>query len=176
MIGGIAHADGESALSMSGGFASFSTPGKKTGTMEPPALSPDWGLSLSGVYERALGTDLELRAEVATAMFRGGENAGQSPTSYAVLGDVGLVFRFDVLEYVPYAFGGFGLMESGGGPIDRGSEGVLAIGGGLDWLRSRDRSWGAELRIAYDVGSSALNSNFTLVTISARHTCRWGFF
>ena len=32
----------------------------------------------------------------------------QSAGSYAVLGDVGAAFRFDVFKYVPYAFAGFG--------------------------------------------------------------------
>jgi hypothetical protein len=176
-----AHAEGERALSLSGGFASFSTPGKKMGTMEPPTLSPDWGASLSGVYERTLGSDLELRGELAGALFRGGIDKGETPTSYAGLVDVGLVFRFDVSEFVPYAFGGIGGIVSGGGPIDRGTEGVLALGGGCDWLRSRDRSWGAEVRMAFDIsspgkGQAGLTNDFTLVTLGVRYTSRWGFF
>ena len=176
-----AHGEGERALSLSAGYATFSTPGKKVGNMEPPALSPDFGLTLSGVYERSLGSDFELRGELAGAYFHGGEIMDQSPSSYVALIDAGFVFRFDVLKDVPYAFGGLGVMTSGGGPIDRGAQGVFVIGGGLDILTSREHSWGAEVRLGFDFtlpgkGDSGGASNVALVTLALRHTIRWGFF
>src|SRR4051794_7524349 len=118
-------ADGEQAVSAELGYATFSTPGKKVGTMEPPALSPDYGGTLSLVYERELSADFSLRAEAAGAIFSGGNGAKQTSTSYAGLADVGAVFRFDVLKDVPYAFGGIGAVVSGGGPIDRGNDFVI---------------------------------------------------
>jgi hypothetical protein len=165
-----AHADGEQAVSGEGGYATFSTVGKKVGSMQPPALSPDYGWSLSVVYERELSTDLSVRAEAAGAMFSGGNQAKQTTSSYAALGDVAVLFRFDVLRDVPYAFGGIGGVISGGGPIERGDDFVVVVGGGLDWLQSRSRSYGIEGRLA------SFGGNITVFTLGVRGTVRWGFF
>jgi hypothetical protein len=112
--------------------------------MEPPAVTPDVGGALAVIYEHSLGSDFSLRAELAGGLFYGGAGKDQSNTAYAALGDAGVVFRFDVLKYVPYAFGGIGVVATGGGPIDRGVDFVLAVGGGLDILASRARSYGFE--------------------------------
>jgi len=87
-----------------------------------------------------------------------------------VLGDAGVVFRFDVLKFVPYAFGGLGGIMAGGGPIDRGTDFVLVVGGGVDWLQSRERSLGLEARVA------SFGGDVTVVTFGVRGTVRWGFF
>ena len=93
----------------------------------PPTLSPDVGGALAVSYEHSVSTDLGLRAELAGGVFYGGGQAKQSQTSYAVLGDAGVVFRFDVLKYVPYAFAGVGGVASGG--IDsRGARAVAPPG------------------------------------------------
>jgi hypothetical protein len=166
-----ARAEGERALSIGLGWATFSTPGKKVGSMEPPAVGPDVGGSLSLIYERAIGSDFALRGELATGLFYGGTiDPKQSNTSYAAIGDVGAVFRFDTLKYVPYAFAGIGGLVSGGGPIDRGAQLVLAIGGGLDVLASRSRSWGIEGRLA------SFGGDVTIFTFGVRGTVRWGYF
>jgi hypothetical protein len=165
-----AFADGEQAFSVETGYATFTTPGKKVGTMEPPALSPDYGWSLALVYERELSSDLMVRGEGVGAMFSGGNLAKQTSSSYAGLVDVGVLFRFDVLRDVPYAFGGVGAVVSGGGPIDRGEDFVVVVGGGLDWLQSRKRSYGFEGRLA------SFGGNITVFTFGVRGTCRWGFF
>lgn len=165
-----AAAENERALSVGLGWATFSAPGKKTGTMEPPALAPDVGGALSVMYEHAIGTDIALRGELAGGLFYGGAaDPKQSNTSHAALGDVGIVFRFDVLKYVPYAFGGVGGLVSGGGPIDRGAQLVVAIGGGLDILQSRSRSWGFEARLA------SFGGDVTIFTFGVRGTIRWGY-
>jgi hypothetical protein len=169
LCGGVARADGEQALSLGVGFASFSALTEKMGEMEPVQVSPTGGWALTASYERAIGSDVALRAELAGGMFFGGNNDQQSSRSYALLGDAGLAFRFDVFEYVPYAFAGLGAVTSGGGPIDRGSDFVLVVGGGLDRLFSRTRSMGAELRIA------SFGGDITVLTIGIRGTCRWGF-
>jgi len=168
----LAHADGEQAVSVEAGYATFSTVGKKVGSMAPPALSPDWGLNLAVVYEREVSSDLYLRAEGAGAYFEGGTQAKmkQTDTSYAGVADLGVVFRFDVLRDVPYAFGAVGGVLSGGGPIDRGSDFVVVIGGGLDWLQSRKRSYGFEAKLA------SFGGNITVFTVNLRATSRWGFF
>lgn len=165
-----ARAEGESALSLGLSWATFSAPGPKMGNQQPSAVSPDIGGSLGVTYEHALSTDFSLRGEAAGGLFYGGASGKQSNTSYAALGDVGVTYRFDVLKYVPYAFGGVGAVFSGGGPIDQGADWVLAVGGGLDVLLSRDRSFGVEGRLASFGGS------ITLFTFGVRGTLRWGYF
>ena len=165
-----AAAENEQAVSLGAGFASFSAPGEAMMNMAPPSVSPDWGTGLFASYERMIGSDLGLRASAAGTLFRGGNSEKQSETSYALLGDVGLVFRFDVLHVVPYAFGGLGAVRSTGGPIDRGTDYVVVIGGGVDWLRSRANSYGLEIRLASFAG------DVTVATIGLRGTVRWGFF
>jgi hypothetical protein len=165
-----ARAEGERALSVGLGWATFSTVGEATGNMEPPAIAPDIGGALAVTYEHALSTDLSLRAEIAGGVFYGGAEDGAAQTSYAGLADAGVVFRFDVLRYVPYAFGGIGAIVTAGGPLDGGGQLVLAIGGGLDVLASRDRSWGIEARLA------SFGGDVTIFTLGVRATTRWGYF
>ncbi|HEY1554829.1 MAG TPA: hypothetical protein VGF94_08345 [Kofleriaceae bacterium] len=168
-----AHADGDDqALSVEVGWATFSTqaPMQPGSSKTPPEVSPDIGGSLSVIYERGVSTDLSLRGELAGHVFDGGAAKGQSDASFAGLGDVGAVFRFDVLKYVPYAFGGVGGVWSGGGPIGSGGEFVLVIGGGLDVLASRSRSWGIEGRLA------SFGGDVTVFSLGLRGTIRWGYF
>jgi len=163
-------ADSERALSVGLGWATFSVPGKPVNGMTPPAVTPDVGGALSVMYEHMIGSDLGLRAELAGGLFYGGENKDQSPTSFAGLVDAGVVFRFDVLKYVPYAFGGLGAIGTGGGPIDGGVDLVLAVGGGLDILASRQHSYGFEARIA------SFGGDVTVFTLGVRGSTRWGYF
>lgn len=169
-LGGTASADGDRAVSASLGWATFSAPGEAMGNQAPPSLSPDIGGVLAVTYEHSISTDFSLRAELAGGVFYGGAMAMQTGTSYALLGDAGVAYRFDVLKFVPYAFGGLGAVATGGGPLDAGADLVLVVGGGLDWLRSRERSVGLEARVASFVG------DLTVVTFGVRGTVRWGFF
>ncbi len=169
--GSPARADSERALSVGLGWATFSTTVKPaSGSMSPVAVSPDLGGTLSIAYEHMVGSDLGLRAELAGGLFYGGEGKGQSATSVAGLADAGVVFRFDVLKYVPYAFGGIGAIASGGGPITGGVDFVLSVGGGLDILASRQHSYGFEARLA------SFGGDMTVFTLGVRGTTRWGFF
>ncbi len=171
LLAGTARADSERALSVGVGWATFSTTVKSTtGSMAPVSVSPDLGGTLSVAYEHMVGSDLGLRAELAGGLFYGGEGKDQSPTSYAGLVDGGVVFRFDVLKYVPYAFGGIGAIASGGGPISGGVDFVLSVGGGLDILASRQHSYGFEARLA------SFGGDMTVFTLGVRGTTRWGFF
>lgn len=169
-LGSTAHAEGERAFSVGLSWATFSVPGTAEGNMEPPAVSPDVGGSLAAIYEHAIGSDFSLRGELAGGLFYGGESAKQSALSYAGLVDAGAVFRFDVLKYVPYAFGGVGAVVTSGGPIGDHATFVLAVGGGLDVLASRDKSWGFEARLA------SFGGDVTIVTLGLRATTRWGYF
>ena len=170
-----ARAEGERAFSVGLSWATFSVPDKPEGNMEPVAINPDAGGTLGGTYEHAIGSDWSLRGEFALGLFYGGHDEEQRPMSYAGLVDVGAVFRFDVLKYVPYAFGGIGGVMSTGDVITTngersGSAFVLAIGGGLDILASRKRSWGFEGRLA------SFGGDITIFTLGVRGTHRWGYF
>jgi hypothetical protein len=138
--------------------------------MAPPSLSPDFGGALSLAYEHSIGSDFSLRGELAGGAFSGGAQKGESSTSFAGLAAVGAAFRFDVLKEVPYAFGEIGAVVSGGGPIGRGAEFVLVLGGGLDVLLSRSRSFGGEVRLA------SFGGDITVVTLGVRGSFRWGYF
>lgn len=166
---GTVRADGESAVSVGVSWATFSAQGKPVDQQAPPTLSPDVGGALTVSYERSISSDFGLRAELAGGVFYGGAQAMQSNTSFAALGDAGIVYRFDVLKYVPYAFAGIGGVAAGGGPIERSQEFVLVLGGGLDWLVSRERSYGLEARVA------SFGGDITVVTVGVRGTVRWGF-
>jgi hypothetical protein len=165
-----AHADGDQALSASVGWATFSTTGIPVGKQAAPTLSPDFGGTASAMYEQMFSTDLGLRGELAGAVFTGGEQQKQSKTSYAGVADAAVLFRFDVLKYVPYAFAGVGGVAEGGGPLTgRGVDFVLVIGGGVDWLTSREHSFGLEARVA------SFGGDVTVITVGLRGTVRWGF-
>lgn len=165
-----AAAEGERALSLQLGWATFSLPGEAEGNMEPVAIGTKRGGALGASYEHAIGSDFSLRAELAGSVFYGGNSEDQSALSYAALGDAGVVFRFDVLKYVPYAFGGIGGVLTAGGPIGDDAQLVLAVGGGLDILVDRSKSWGVEGRLA------SFGGDVTIFTLGLRATRRWGYF
>jgi hypothetical protein len=167
---GPAAAEGDRALSVGLGWATFSVPGEPVDNMAPPQISPDVGGAASVTYEHSISTDFSLRVEGAFGAFYGGGTEKQSKASYAALADAGAVFRFDVLKYVPYLFGGLGAVATTGGPIEGGVDFVVAIGGGLDVLLSRDRSYGFELRLA------SFGGDTTVFTVGARYSWRWGYF
>jgi len=168
VVGGAAHADGERALSAGFGWATFSALGKPMGRQAAPTLSPDIGGMLAVSYEYSISSDVALRGELAGGVFHGGGQPMQGQTSYASLGDAGAVFRFDVLKVVPYLFGGLGGVVSGGGPLARGTDFVLVVGGGVDWLYDREHSLGLEARIA------SFGGDITIATVGVRGTLRWG--
>lgn len=172
-----AAAEGERALSLGLGWATFSVPGEAVNNMAPPQISPDIGGAISLTYEHAISSDFSLRVEGAAGAFYGGGSDADmdakdppSKGSYAGLVDAGAVFRFDVLKYVPYLFGGLGVVTTTGGPIDGGTDLVIAIGGGLDVLQSRSRSYGVEARLA------SFGGDTTVFTFGVRGTVRWGYF
>jgi len=153
------------------GWATFTTPGTPTDdNMTPAAVTPTVGGSLAVIYEHAIGSDFSLRGEAAGGLFYGGDSSDGRAMSYAALGDVGATFRFDVLKYVPYAFGGVGAVATTGGPIASGASVVIAVGGGLDILVDRSKSYGFEARLA------SFGGDVTIFTLGVRGTTRWGYF
>jgi hypothetical protein len=155
-----AQADGESALSASLGWATYSLPGD-----DDMDITSYKGAQLAVMYERAFAEPLSWRIELGGAAFHHTDGA-----SLLAVGDLGVVYRFDVLEYVPYAFAGVGAVMAGGGPLPTTTEPILMLGGGLDFLLRRERSWGVELHLASFAGS------VTTFSLGVRGTLRWGFF
>jgi hypothetical protein len=160
VVPGPAHADGESALSGSLSWATYSLPGQND--MD---VTSYLGAQLAVEYERAFAEPLSWRVELGAAGFHHADGK-----SWLAIGDAGVVYRFDVLKYVPYAFAGVGAVIAGGGPLPSTTEPILMLGGGLDILASRERSWGFELRLASFAGS------VTTFSFGVRGTLRWGFF
>ena len=152
--------DGESAASAGVGLATYATPAEDDEAM----LMPTGGLSLQATYERGLGDYASVRGHLAGAIYGGGGIAGTG------LGTLGLSYRLDVLRYVPYAFVAAGVLVRGGGPFETGVEPALEIGGGVDVLRGRDRSWGVVAAV------TSFASDTTTVSVAARTTWRWGYF
>jgi hypothetical protein len=138
--------------------------------MEATTASPDVGGSVSVSYERTIGTDFALRGELAVGVFHGGNDEQTGASSQAVLADIGVGYRFDILRVVPYAFAGVGAIAARGGRLSDATDLVLVIGGGIDHLFNRHRSLGLELRLASFAG------DVTVATIGVRGTMRWGAF
>jgi hypothetical protein len=102
-----AHAgDGESALSPSLGWATYSTLDKMG-----QSVSPTIGGAAGATYERGVSEALSWRVSAVGGAFAGGG------TTWAAWGAAGLVYRFDVLEYVPYVEVSGGAILLGGGPL-----------------------------------------------------------
>jgi hypothetical protein len=159
-----AHAETPQAISARVGYATFSALGKASGSQPPPSISPTGGGAIAFSYERTLSTEVSLRGSLAAGLFLGGG------TSYYGEAAVGVTFRFDVLKYVPYAFAQVGGIDRGGGKLPSGIDAVLCLGGGVDILSSRSRSWGIEGQL------SSFGGSITVFTIGLRGTHRWGFF
>jgi hypothetical protein len=159
LVVGASLAQADRAVSVGTGWATYSTLG------EPPMpVTGSWGAHLALSYEHGISSEVSLRGELAGALFA--DDGG----AYLALADLGVVYRFDVVKYVPYGFAGLGGVASTGEPIDSDLDVVVVLGGGLDILSSRTRSWGIEGRLASFAGDT------TVFTLGVRGTVRWGFF
>lgn len=153
--------DGESALSLSVGYGIWSVPGEEKDTR----IGPDGGAVLGVEYERGFGEAWSWRVAAAGGGYAGG---GWSGSGWA---GAGIVYRFDVLKYVPYAEVSAGGVVLAGGPLAEARfEPAAEAGGGLDVLVDRELSWGLEARVGVFPGE------IVIFTIGLRGTHRWGFF
>jgi len=160
VLGSVAYAgEGESALSPSLGYATYATLDK-----DGKPASPDAGAMIGATYERGISEALSWRVSAVGGGFVGGG------TTWAAWGAAGIVYRFDVLKYVPYVEVSGGAVLLGGGPLASGVDPLLELGGGLDWLQDRDRSFGVEIRLGSFAGDT------TIFTAGVRTTWRWGYF
>lgn len=152
--------DGETAASAAVGYATYGTPDDRM----QETLTPTAGATVQATYERGFGDDAAWRVQLAGSIYGGGGIAGTG------LATVGLTYRLDVLRYVPYAAIGVGVLARGGGPFATGFEPALEVGGGVDVLRGRARSWGVAAAI------TSFASDTTTLTVTVRSTWRWGYF
>ncbi len=156
--------DGESAASAGLGVGTWVAPNPDEDA-EEETIAPTAGAVAQLVYEKAFAEALSWRVEGWGGLYLGGG------TSYAAAVAGGLVYRFDVLKYVPYALVELGgQLVTGGALPEAALDPVLQVGGGLDVLRSRQSSWGVELRIGGFAGDTITTS------LGVRMTRRWGYF
>ncbi len=156
--------DGESAAAAGIGLGTWVAPNPDEDA-EETTISPTVGAVAQLGYEKGFAEALSWRVEAWGGVYTGGG------TSYAGLVAGGLVYRFDVLKYVPYALIELGGQVVSGGPLlETALEPVLQLGGGLDVLRDRQSSWGVEVRIGGFAGDTVTTS------LALRMTRRWGYF
>jgi hypothetical protein len=132
--------------------------------MMEETLTPTAGAALAASYERALGDEVSWRVDLGIAGYLGGGTAGTA------LATAGLVYRIDILKYVPYVEVGVGALGRAGGPFATDVQPALRVGGGVDLLRSRARSHGVVATM------TSFASDTTTLTIGVRTTWRWGYF
>lgn len=159
----VAHAgDGESAASLELAGGTYVLPDPDD---EDESITPIAGGLVVGAYERGFGEAWSWRVELAGGAYGGGG------VSWGGAAAGGIVYRFDVLKYVPYALLEVGVSYLDGGPIpERTIDPIVQLGGGVDLLKSRDRSYGVEARVASFAGDT------TTVSLGVRITHRWGYF
>jgi hypothetical protein len=162
LVPGVAHGGrGDNAFSAGAAVGTFTLPGEE----EDETVAPTAGGLAFVEFERGLSEALSWRVEASGGLYGGG---GVSWSGSAALG---IVYRFDVLKYVPYAALEVGGSYVGGGPVPEAVlDPVVLIAGGVDFLKSRTRSWGIEGRLSSFLGDT------TLFSLGARYTSRWGFF
>ncbi|HTE50709.1 MAG TPA: hypothetical protein VK698_07560 [Kofleriaceae bacterium] len=148
--------EGESALSVGLGFATFTIPDHGGA-----------GAALGGEYERGLSDAFWLRASAAGSIYRGSDGEGAIAAGQGI---VGLTYVVDVLKYVPYVHLGAGAVAIGGEGVDAEVHPVGEIGVGLDILSRRGLSYGPFARLQSFLDDSAF------VSVGVRITWRWGFF
>jgi hypothetical protein len=153
--------DGESVATAGLGWGSYATPSEEKPEED---VSPDAGAVLTLSYDRGIGDALAWRVALAGGGYVGGGTSGTAALT------AGLVYRFDVLKYVPYGVGAAGVLVTGGGPLPTDVVPVIELGGGLDVLRDRSLSYGLEVRVASWLGTT------TTVTAGVRVSWHWGFF
>lgn len=146
-------ADGESALSLSLGYATYIQ----------PEYNPHGG-ALGMAYERGFSDALSWRISGGAGAYY------RDDLTYSGHLTAGLTYLFDVLKYVPYVNAGLGGIVIAGG--DRGVDvkPLIELGAGLDILRSRTSSYGVYVRF------ETLLQETSFFTAGARVTWRWGFF
>lgn len=154
MAGPSVASEGESALSVSFGYGTYSVPDYR----------PNGGV-LGLDYERGFSDALSFRVSGGAGLYY-----GDGQTTYSGQLTVGMTYLFDVIKYVPYANLGVGGIAIAGGDLDSRLSALVELGVGIDVLHSRTFSYGIQLRF------ETLLQETSFFTAGARATWRWGFF
>ncbi|ACY16228.1 hypothetical protein Hoch_3728 [Haliangium ochraceum DSM 14365] len=148
-----AASEDENSLSIELGYATYSA----------AEYMPHGGV-LAAAFARGISDALSWRLDGGLGgYYRDGFTASVHATA-------GLVYRFDVLKYVPYLHLGLGGIATAGPDRDAGASALVAVGAGLDVLRSRETSWGVYARF------ETLLQETAFFTAGVRASWRWGFF
>lgn len=149
---------GESALSLTSSFASFTA-----------MQSGEDRIGLGGLvaldYQRGIGDTFWLRGAVG-----GGAFAAEGKPGYAATAAIGITYAIDILRYVPYVGIGLGAVCVGGGALEPQVRPILELGIGLDVIESQNFSWGLDVRL------SSFVKDITFFSIGPRVTWKWGYF
>lgn len=155
--------EGEQVLSVCAGYANLSIP-QDAGDGSERDLGMHGGM-VQVDYERGLSETWSLRGSLSGGLYDGPVNLAYSG---ALVAD--LLYRFDVIRYVPYLMGGVGLVSAFGEGVDTRYLPVVELGLGLDVLESREFSWGIEAR--WDTSYSFAR----YLTVGMKASWRWGYF
>jgi len=126
-------------------------------------LAPHGGL-LGADYERGLSETISLRASGGVGLYY------EDALSYSGHATVGITYLFDVLKWVPYANLGVGAIFVDGTDQESSVNPLIELGFGVDFLRSREFSWGLQARYETYIDRTRF------ITAGVRATWRWGFF
>ena len=115
-------------------------------------------------FEHGLSDTIALRAAAAGGLYY------QDAMAYTGHAVVGLTYVFDVLKWVPYVNLGVGGIVVDGAELDLRIEPLIELGAGVDFLQSREFSWGLQAR--YETYTTRTH----FLSAGLRMTWRWGFF
>ncbi|HKA91733.1 MAG TPA: hypothetical protein VKE22_28920 [Haliangiales bacterium] len=149
--------DGESALSVTAGFGSF--------TVSQRADVSGAGGVLSLDYTYGIADSFWLRAAVGGGLYSASDQLTTGGSAA-----IGLHYAVDVLRYVPYVTGSVGVFYAGGGAVDAKAHLVLEVGAGVEIGEGRSFSWGIDARLA------SFASGATTFMIGPRISFKFGYF
>ena len=150
-----AHADeGESSFSTGVAVSGFSIPDH----------NPLGGL-IGFDYEYSVTEAVWLKLSAG-----GGTYYDDGNPAYAGYSHVGISYLIDVLQYVPYIDLGVGVLAVAADDVEEPILPLIEIGVGMDFLTSKERSYGVFARFESFLGRSAFYS------VGVRRSWRWGFF
>jgi hypothetical protein len=115
-------------------------------------------------YERGLTDAFWLRLSGGGGLF------SADGLAWGAFGVAGVMYRVDVLRYVPWVSLGVGVIGVGGGSFATQAKALVEVGVGLDILQSTTLSYGVEIRV------DSFASQVVWFTVGPRISWRWGYF
>ncbi len=100
----------------------------------------------------------------------GGAYYDDGNPAYAGYSHIGISYLIDVLQYVPHIDLGVGALAVGADDVEDPLLPLIEVGVGMDFLTSKERSYGVFARFESFLGRSAFYS------VGVRRSWRWGFF